>query len=206
MKNTWTLLSVLYLLTSSLPENALAHPTPAADIEIPQIIPHPDLPSLKSLGLTSAGLYGLSSANHTAHTAHQLQSRFQITCEDLDWPDGYAADNDRGDNGRANMLDAQACLNYLSKTGSAPCTVSFMYSAVIWCRAGTATVGGTHASGVTRTVISTWDVAIGGQEIIDQCNWPRGVAGANAANGNGGLIVKIEKFNETLKPIGPIHH
>ncbi|KIM23344.1 hypothetical protein M408DRAFT_27913 [Serendipita vermifera MAFF 305830] len=61
------------------------------------------------------------------------------------------------------------------------------------CRAGQAIIYGSNIRGGGEVSSYCSDVAIGGQNIINACNWSGQVAGADAANGNGDLIVSIEK-------------
>ncbi|KIM21872.1 hypothetical protein M408DRAFT_333198 [Serendipita vermifera MAFF 305830] len=164
-------ISAIVLCALATLSSVSAVPTP--DDDYPEVVPGPGMPSLASLGLTSKDLY--EGAGVTGK--RDLLTRFDRICYD----NGC---------GRVPRGDAQACINYLRNLGTQRCGLSG--ENVVMCSAGVAIVGG---SNITGRPVSSYcsDVAIGGQNIINACTDGNGlVAGADAANGNGDLIVWIE--------------
>ncbi|CAA7266214.1 unnamed protein product [Cyclocybe aegerita] len=147
---------------------------PTADNAV-EVIPGPGLPSLVSLGLTSADLFKkVPEINSTV--APQLSKRFDDFCQNTNL---------------VNRDNAIACYNYLNALGTTACGVD---TNIDFCVAGDAHIGGSniaggHASSYCR------DVATGALWIINNCNINNRVEGAAAAYGNGNLIVSIEPWS-----------
>ncbi|KAJ6568734.1 hypothetical protein B0H19DRAFT_1065542 [Mycena capillaripes] len=154
---------------------SLANAVPT-DPDVPEVIPGPGLPSLASLGLTSAELY--SRAPTPAADSEQLaalERRFPLMCGEV--PPA------------CSVSDAVACLNFLSALGTTACTVNG--DNVTFCTAGSCHWFGSNISGGPSASSFCSDVATGGNVVINTCQGNGFVDGANAANGNGNLIVTI---------------
>ncbi|KAH8106140.1 hypothetical protein BXZ70DRAFT_1004419 [Cristinia sonorae] len=166
-------LSIAYLACALF----LAGRVSCTPTSFPEVIPGPGLPSLESLGLTSADLYsGTSVASLDARD--ELSSEFTRVC------------NDNGC-GRVPRADAQACVNFLRNLGTTACVVG--QTSTVMCTAGRAVVTGTNLSGQSSVSSFCQDVATGAQNVVTFCADSNGlVAGADAAFGNGNLIVSIE--------------
>ncbi|KAL4862889.1 hypothetical protein BDV12DRAFT_202605 [Aspergillus spectabilis] len=115
-------------------------------------------------------------ASSTAILATPLDKRYTLTC---------------GDNGGGyvNVGEAQSCVDYLRNKGSTACTVTG--ENVVFCTAGTTKIYGSNINLVNNPTSNCADVATGAQAIIDGCTQNGMVAGSNAANGNGDIIVSI---------------
>ncbi|KIM21876.1 hypothetical protein M408DRAFT_79877 [Serendipita vermifera MAFF 305830] len=171
-------LSAVFLCAVTLLGGVSAFPSPE---EYPEVIPGPGMPSLESLGLTSKDLYNAIEPENilTIFIVQEgLVPRFTRICTD----NGC---------GRVPKADAQACINYLRGLGSKRCGVP--HENIVMCRAGQAIVSGSNIRGGGEVSSACSDVATGGQGIINNCNWGGKIAGADAAYGNGDLIVSIEK-------------
>lgn len=95
-----------------------------------------------------------------------------------------------GDNPRS---DVQACITYLRNLGTRRCGVP--HDNIVFCTAGQATISGFNLHPLTEASSYCSDVAIGAQNIVNSCTKSNGrVAGSDAANGNGDLIVSIGKL------------
>ncbi|KAK6355256.1 hypothetical protein TWF696_004371 [Orbilia brochopaga] len=146
------------------------------------LVPGPGLPSVQELGLTNADLLKPLPGVETPST-RSLSKRFDLRCstDTFQWCNGE---------------DAKACYNYLKNLGKTICSVSGGDGASIsMCHVGPGI--GCDWRGVTWGVSSAAsyceDVAAGGLTIIQKCSLEHGVvAGENAANGNGNLIVTID--------------
>ncbi|KAH9476730.1 hypothetical protein JR316_0010645 [Psilocybe cubensis] len=155
-----------------------ADPSSSTDSEFPEVIPGPGMPSLESLGLTTADLYRNStlkalSANHV---------ELLITCE----KGGLTV----------SQSSAQACVNYLTSLGTTDCMVpanglSRFYSS------GNANIWGTNVWGNGQDVHS-WcsDVGITAQDIVSGCVITSGqVEGYGPAAQNSNLQVSVEAYD-----------
>ncbi|KAJ6563982.1 hypothetical protein B0H19DRAFT_1258503 [Mycena capillaripes] len=140
--------------------------------DVPEVIPGPGLPSLASLGLTSAELY---SRAPTPEQLATFERRFNLMCAEV--PPA------------CSVADAVACLNFLSALGTTACTVNG--ENVTFCTAGSCHWFGSNISGGSSASSFCSDVATGGNAVINTCQGNGFVDGANAANGNGNLIVTI---------------
>jgi len=140
--------------------------------DVPEVIPGPGLPSLASLGLTSAELYNRAPTPEQLAT---LERRFPLMCAEV--PPA------------CSVADAVACLNFLSALGTTACTVNG--DNVTFCTAGSCNWFGSNISGGSSASSFCSDVATGGNVVINTCQGNGFVDGANAANGNGNLIVTI---------------
>ncbi|KAJ6582591.1 hypothetical protein DFH09DRAFT_1145605 [Mycena vulgaris] len=150
----------------------LVKAVPTAVEDSPEVIPGPGLPSLASLGLTSADLY---KRVPTSEEMKRLEARFNIMCGEI--PPA------------CSVADAVGCFNFLNALGTQACTVNG--ENVIFCTAGPCKWGGSNISGGPSASSFCSDVAIGGNAVINTCQGNGFVDGANAANGNGNLIVSI---------------
>jgi len=140
--------------------------------EYPEVIPGPGLPSLASLNLTSAELYERVPTKAQLST---LATQFNLLCN-VPGPD-------------CPVANAVACSNFLFALGQQACSVS---GNVVFCTAGGCNWFGSSLDGSVASSFCS-DVSIGGNVIIDDCQSNGLVVGANAANGNGNLIVTISE-------------
>ncbi|KAF9564235.1 hypothetical protein CPC08DRAFT_789407 [Agrocybe pediades] len=153
---------------------------PAADATV-EIIPGPGLPSLQSLGLTSADIFRMSAersvtARNEVETS--LTKRIDTTCQNIA---GHTV----------SAANAAACVTFLRNLGTQACGVNG--DNVIFCQAGDAAIGGSNVSGGPSASSFCSDVAIGAQNILNACTMSNGqVEGFAAANGNSFLVVSIE--------------
>lgn len=159
--------------------------------EKPMVYPGPGLPSLESLGLTSANLFdnGFMKAylaNITTDTgtkrseANTASSQEQI----LQCQSEY---------GFATQSGATACVNYLTALGTQECVAPATANGVNFCY--TVNDGITsYISGYNGAQSYCRDVATGAAEVVFKCSGcePNCLsAGANAAYGNGDLTVLV---------------
>ncbi|KAL3494393.1 hypothetical protein BJX62DRAFT_234270 [Aspergillus germanicus] len=109
-----------------------------------------------------------------------LDKRWTLSCQD-------------NGGGYRPVGEAQACVNFLLHKGDAPCRVENANS--VFCRSGDTVITGSNIYARPGGVSSTCrDVALGAQRVIDSCTTPQGfVAGNDAANGNGDLIIAINR-------------
>ncbi|KIJ51549.1 hypothetical protein M422DRAFT_244710 [Sphaerobolus stellatus SS14] len=159
----------LVLLCLFINLNVIASPVD----NVVEVIPGPGLPSLESLGLTSAALFKKSSitAGESLLTKH-----FDTTCQTFN---------------TVSAANAEACVNFLRALGQQACAVNGDNS--LFCTAGDANIFGSNISGGPSASSFCSDVAIGAQNILNACTLSNGqVEGAAAANGNGFLVVSIE--------------
>ncbi|KAJ7738041.1 hypothetical protein DFH07DRAFT_892731 [Mycena maculata] len=163
--------SLFKLLGFTLFSTLLAHAVPATP-KFPEVIPGAGLPSLESLGLTSAELY---MRVPTPLQIKTLEARFNILCGEV--PPA------------CSVADAVACSNFLAALGTTACTVNG--ENVMFCTAGPCNWFGSNISGGPSASSFCSDVATGGNVVINTCQGNGFVDGANAANGNGNLIVTI---------------
>ncbi|KAF9564236.1 hypothetical protein CPC08DRAFT_705406 [Agrocybe pediades] len=147
-----------------------------------EIIPGPGVPSLQSLGLTSAEIFRMSAersvtARNEVETS--LTKRIATTCQNIA---GHTV----------SAANAAACVTFLRNLGTQPCGVSG--DNIIFCQAGDAAIWGSNVGGGPSGASSFCsDVAIGAQNILNACTMSNGqVEGFAAANGNGDLVVSIE--------------
>ena len=149
-----TLTLSIFLLQSFIPYTyAAAAAAAAPEVIVHDIIPGPGLPSLESLGLTSAQLYkGISQllrfwmhqskqALENPFSRHKLVKRFNNFCGG-------------GRGATANVDDVIACFNYLQKLGHTACRVPAGHDQIEMCQAGTARVNGVSNDG--RSQSSYW--------------------------------------------------
>ncbi|PPQ94358.1 hypothetical protein CVT25_000686 [Psilocybe cyanescens] len=169
--------NVLVLCLSLMSWNAVASPTQG----FAEVIPGPGLPSLESLGLTSADLYRGYSDRSVARDSinTSLAKRVPTTCQNIA---GHTV----------SAANAKACVTYLRNLGTTPCGLTS--DNIIFCQSGDAAIGGSNLKGQGQLVSSYCsDVAIGAQNILNQCTQSNGqVEGYAAANGNGDIVVSIE--------------
>ncbi|KAK7053662.1 hypothetical protein R3P38DRAFT_2851491 [Favolaschia claudopus] len=144
--------------------------------EFPEVIPGPGLPSLASLNLTSAELY---QRVPSPEVVKGLERRFDLICNEVP---------------QCSVSDATACFNFLTALGQQACTVPGPVGASsTFCTAGGCHwFGGNLKQGGGSVSSFCSDVATGGASVIFGCTQSNNlVSGANAANGNGDLIVTI---------------
>ncbi|OAQ64491.1 hypothetical protein VFPPC_05757 [Pochonia chlamydosporia 170] len=147
-----------------------------AAIAQPEVVPGPGLPSLEQLGLTSAELYSLGKPNITAVLGNEFSANFDPRCGPAE-----AA--------YVNVNDIIACFHYLDRLGHQDCVAPPNLGIVRFCTAGNGVVSG---QALDSRGSSSWcsDVAKASLYTIDHCTRPdQSVAGFQAANGNGNLIV-----------------
>ncbi|KAH8811185.1 hypothetical protein F5884DRAFT_876339 [Xylogone sp. PMI_703] len=155
----------------------VASALPTADKVYPEVIPGPGLPSLASLGLTSEELYTMKPNE----TVVKRAPAFDPGCGPSD-----AAYTD--------VNDIIACFNYLNSLGHQNCAVPSGAGVVQMCRAGNGQILGQGLNGATSSWCS--DVANAVLWVINDCTRPdQSVAGFQAANGNGNLIVGAYNVN-----------
>ncbi|KAJ6520980.1 hypothetical protein DFH09DRAFT_1193361 [Mycena vulgaris] len=153
----------------------LIKPLPRLPIAVevfPEVIPGPGLPSLASLGLTSADLYKRVPTSEEVST---LEARFDLLCGEVEPPCAVA--------------DAVACFNFLNASGTTACTAKG--ENITFCTAGSCKWVGSNISGGPSASSFCRDVAAGGNAVINTCQGNGVVDGANAAIENGNLIVTI---------------
>ncbi|KJZ71741.1 hypothetical protein HIM_08883 [Hirsutella minnesotensis 3608] len=139
-------------------------------VSYPEVIPGPGLPGLADIGVTSAQLYVMELPS----TSAKILARFQPYC-------GPA------EQAYANVKNIVACYHYLNKLGHTQCTVSAGWSE--FCFSGNGKITG-FAYGEASQSSYCSDVAHAVLYTIDHCTRPdQSVAGLQAANGNGNLIV-----------------
>ncbi|KAH9475652.1 hypothetical protein JR316_0011209 [Psilocybe cubensis] len=144
----------------------------------PDVIPGPGFPSLESLNLTSKDLYTMKPPTFdlslTSRSAEYDANCFTFTTADVD-----------------NTI---ACFNYLVSIGNNACTVPA--DNIAFCRAGDAAIGGSNLHQTSGAASSACkDVATAVQWIFTNCNVGGRVGGADAAYGNGDLVVGVYNTN-----------
>jgi len=149
----------------------------------PEIIPGRGLPSLESLGLTSADLYergmpALARGNDGLDLESFSLAKRAATCETFSV---------------APLNDVMACFNFLNSIGTHSCSVNG--DNALFCHAGQAVITGSNVSGTGNAASLCSDVALGLKAILATCNVGGQVGGNNAANGNGFLTVGVENAN-----------
>ncbi|KAJ6582513.1 hypothetical protein DFH09DRAFT_1360401 [Mycena vulgaris] len=145
---------------------------PTAVEGFPEVIPGPGLPSLTSLGLTSADLYERVPTSDEVST---LEARFDLLCGEVEPPCAVA--------------DAVACFNFLNASGKTACTVKG--ENITFCTAGSCKWVGSNISGGPSASSLCRDVAAGGNAVINTCQDNGLVDGVTAATENRNLIVTI---------------
>jgi len=145
---------------------------PAEVTHFPKVIAGPGLPTPESLGLTSEELY---TRVPSPDVMSQIAPLFNLECGEV--PPACA------------VSDAVACANFLIALGQQACVVNG--ENVEFCTAGSCHWFGSNISGGPSASSFCVDVATGGNVVIDVCQGFGSVDGANAANGNGNLIVTI---------------
>ncbi|KAL2868913.1 uncharacterized protein BJX67DRAFT_379848 [Aspergillus lucknowensis] len=126
--------------------------------------------------LSLLALTGTSLGAPATSPADLLQKRFDLTCQD-------------NGGGYRPVGEAQNCVDYLFNKGDQNCVVTG--DNTDFCHAGDTVITGSNIGPGGDSSLCR-DVAYGAQKIIDSCTTPEGyVAGANAAGGNGNLIVAI---------------
>ncbi|KAF7137034.1 hypothetical protein CNMCM5793_006838 [Aspergillus hiratsukae] len=153
-----------------------------------EVVPGPGLPSLESLGLTSAELRDpdfLSKNGLEDNLIEDLEleaAMFPPQCQ----PRYFVP---------APIAQARSCRNYLKKLGTKPCKVTGpgnpTTAQTVFCRAGVTQIYG-HAAPGTSSYCK--HVAIGATWTIDNCAKNGRVAGLAAAYGNGDLQVAVQKI------------
>ncbi|KAI9376567.1 hypothetical protein BJX61DRAFT_538649 [Aspergillus egyptiacus] len=130
----------------------------------------PTLPTTLLLALLAL------TSTSTTLAAPSLSRRYDLTCA----AGGYYRP----------ISEVQICIEYLSGLDSTACTVSSENQGL--CTCGETVISGSPlVPGETVTSFCR-DIATAAQKIVDSCQTEAGyVGGANAANGNGELIVKI---------------
>ncbi|KAF1935655.1 hypothetical protein EJ02DRAFT_415413 [Clathrospora elynae] len=168
-------ISTLLLAIASF-QAVSASPTVQARKEAyPEVVPGLGLPSLESLGLTSAQLYEMPRPEPAGISIESAQ--FDSRCGP-------------SDGAYTNVNGVIACYNYLRNLGTTRCGVVGRGIPVTeFCRSGDA-----HATGqsLTENDESSFcsDVAIGLLWVIDHCTRPdQSTAGFSAPNGNGNFFV-----------------
>ncbi|OAA71187.1 hypothetical protein ISF_01738 [Cordyceps fumosorosea ARSEF 2679] len=159
------ILGLLSLTTAAAPAGATTE-------QQPEVIPGPGMPSLQELGVTSAELYqqGLPKPAELS----VLSANFNPICGP-------------NESRYTNVNGLVACFHYLQKLGTQQCKVPSEHS--VFCRAGDAVVLG-QAANLHGASSYCRDVATGLLYTIDHCTRPdKSCAGAQAAGGNGNLIV-----------------
>ncbi|KDR73885.1 hypothetical protein GALMADRAFT_71211 [Galerina marginata CBS 339.88] len=168
-------LSTLALLTTC----TIASPT-TAEVQFDEVIPGPGLPTLASLGLTSADLHKpIPRATLATLTEVDpfMRKRWNNECQT--W-------------GLTSYINAVACYNYLNSLGSQDCGVD---TNIIFCAVGSTYIGGSNVGGIPHTSSACVDVATGALWILNNCNIAGAlVQGDAAAYGNGNLVVSIEAY------------
>ncbi|KAJ7320957.1 hypothetical protein DFH08DRAFT_970263 [Mycena albidolilacea] len=162
---------ILVAISVSVVSIVSAIPT-VTDSDFPEVIPGPGLPSLASLGLTSEELY---KRVPTPEEMKRLQPLFTLECGEV--PPACPVAN------------AVACFNFLNALGTTACTVNG--ENVTFCTSGSCHWFGSNISGGSSASSFCRDVATGGNAVINTCQGNGFVDGANAASGNGNLIVTI---------------
>ncbi|OAA71188.1 hypothetical protein ISF_01739 [Cordyceps fumosorosea ARSEF 2679] len=153
---------------------ALAPMALAGTIQYPEVVPGPGLPSLQELGLTTEQLYSMGPPEPADLEA--FSANFVGKCGPAD-----AA--------YTNVNGIIACYHYLKNLGTQRCTTPGNYKSIEFCHSGDASITGTSlksngASSYCR------DVASGLLWVVDHCTRPnQSCAGAQAAGGNGNLVV-----------------
>ncbi|KAF2855638.1 hypothetical protein T440DRAFT_513742 [Plenodomus tracheiphilus IPT5] len=167
-----TILSSLILSYGSW-QTVTAAPNGEARTSYPRVVPGPGLPSLESLGLTTAQLYEMPLPKNASD---EVGVNFVPRCGP-------------SESAYANVNGVIACYNYLKRIGQTRCPASGNAAVSHFCYAGDAEVSAQSISGKDESS-SCSDVATGVLWIVDHCT--RGdqtVAGFNSAAGNGNLIV-----------------
>ncbi|KAF9223917.1 hypothetical protein BS17DRAFT_125633 [Gyrodon lividus] len=170
--------ALLFALTTAV----LAVPATASGH--PEVIPGPGMPTLASLGLTSADLHAmgpppsLTERTAGAELDPELKKRYNNACQT------YST------GGVNNVI---ACFNYLNSIGGNACGVNGYNT--VFCKSGDAGVGGSNVSGGSSTSSSCRDVATAVQWVFTNCNVGGSVGGSAAANGNDGLAVNVDNVN-----------
>ncbi|KAL4813474.1 hypothetical protein BDW67DRAFT_177915 [Aspergillus spinulosporus] len=124
------------------------------------------------------GLVSITLAFPTFTSTGPLSKRIALTC------------NNNGGFYRP-ISEAQACVDYLFTKSADDCVVSG--DETVFCQAGDTVITGSNTGKGGESSLCR-DVAKGAQKIIDNCTTPEGyVGGLNAAEGNGALIVSIQR-------------
>jgi len=135
-----------------------ANPLPGTTQQVPEVIPGDGLPSLESLGLTSAKLYAMG--NPSAQTPKiPFHTLFQAGCGPSDA--AYAPVN-----------DIIACFHYLDALGTTACGVPANYGVIQMCRAGQGQILGQSVTGNAESSYCR-DVASGILWVINSCTRPQ---------------------------------
>ncbi|KAH8704358.1 hypothetical protein GQ44DRAFT_764154 [Phaeosphaeriaceae sp. PMI808] len=153
-----------------------ANPLGARDA-VPEVIPGPGLPSLESLGLTSAELHAMGLPDIPKDEMHIL---FDAKCGPSEGAYGPIG-------------DSIACYNYLRSLGTTLCGVRGPgWPVVEMCRSGNAHVIAQTLTGNNEASYCS-DVAQGLLWVFDHCtrNDRQDVAGFNSPNGNGNFVVGV---------------
>ncbi|KAF9523321.1 hypothetical protein CPB83DRAFT_910754 [Crepidotus variabilis] len=145
----------------------------------PEFIPGPGLPSLKSLNLTSKNLYDMKP-QWISTPPSELEARsFNNECLQP----------------TANVDDTISCFNYLVSIGNSECTVpANLNENAYFVAMGEAMIVGLNqheTAGATSS--SCRDVALAVQWLFINCNQGGRVGGRAVANGNGDLVVEVQR-------------
>ncbi|CAO2654827.1 Nn.00g115600.m01.CDS01 [Neocucurbitaria sp. VM-36] len=139
--------------------------------DYPEVIPGEGLPSLESLGLTTAQLYEMPRPEPA-----EMSVMFDPRCGPSD-----AA--------YTNVNSVIACYHNLKNLGTTRCGVPGSGKVTEFCRSGDAHAIGQSLTGRDESSYCS-DVAIGLLWVVDHCTRPdQSVAGFAAPNGNGNFFV-----------------
>ncbi|MCJ1482551.1 hypothetical protein MMC06_002717 [Schaereria dolodes] len=182
------LLPLAFLLLYTF-THAAAVPASAIHKVYPEVRPGPGLPSLASIGLTSAELYEM-----TPNLSGKPEKRDKLF-------DPYCGG---GNDATANVNDVIACFNYLQSIGGISCGIAGDGNQHHMCEAGTAIIAGVSVFG-TFTETACMNVALGVQWVFTYCNTDGQVEGDAAAYGDGNMAVvrqlRIGLVEPALDPI-----
>ncbi|KAH9480985.1 hypothetical protein JR316_0005503 [Psilocybe cubensis] len=144
----------------------------------PDVIPGPGFPTLESLNLTSKDLYTMKPPFNSSLNARS--ANFDAECFTFT---------------TADISNTIACYNYLASIPNNACTVPG--DNVVFCTAGDASIGGSNLHQTAGAASSPCvDVSYAVQWIFTNCVDGSGrVGGADAAFGNGDLVVGVYNVN-----------
>ena len=147
---------VAILLCVSMALSVPAAPT-AGTVEV---IPGPGLPSLESLGLTSADLFRISAASTFEVHINKAHGVLIIISEAVSAREEHAPFNKRvsvtcqdAPGNTVSAANAAACVAFLNTIGTSSCTITG--SVTNFCEAGDAFINGTNISG-SSSATTTW--------------------------------------------------
>ncbi|KAL4918318.1 hypothetical protein BDW62DRAFT_200943 [Aspergillus aurantiobrunneus] len=123
-------------------------------------------------------LLSLLAITGTLAAPNPLQKRIELSCTD-------------NGGGTRPVSAAQSCVDYLNNKGDDACTITG--ESGIFCQNGDTVITGSNVSGKGSSSSSCRDVATGVKTIIDRCASDGQVAGYANPNGNGDIIVSINR-------------